>query len=204
MALSAIRCLGLDVEIREIDLLAKEQLKEDFIRINPQHTVPTLDDDGFILTESRAIALYLVEKYFPNGHSLYPKDVKQRALINQRLQFDCGTLYPRIKAIQWKIMYTGATTINEEDRQNAYKALEMLNTFLDGNKYLTGSEEPTLADAITFVSVTNVVKLGNDLSKFPNIAAWFERCKALPSAADNFAGAKLMEERVRSTLTENL
>lgn len=78
----------------------KEQLKEDFIKINPQHTLPTLDDNGFILTESRAIAVYLVEKYFPDGHPLYPKDVKQRALINQRLQFDCGTLYPRIKAIQ--------------------------------------------------------------------------------------------------------
>lgn len=83
-----------------MNLFLKEQLKEEFIKINPQHTVPTLVDDGFILTESRAIALYLAEKYFPDGHSLYPKDVKQRALINQRLQFDCGTLYPRIRTIQ--------------------------------------------------------------------------------------------------------
>lgn len=62
--------------------------------------MPTLDDNGFILTESRAIALYLVEKYFPDGHALYPKDVKQRARINQCLQFDCGSLYPRIRIIQ--------------------------------------------------------------------------------------------------------
>lgn len=90
----------------------KEQLKEDFIRINPQHTVPTLDDDGFILTESRAIALYLVEKYFPDGHSLYPKDMNQRALINQRLQFDCGTLYPRIRTIQVRNLYFRMGEIN--------------------------------------------------------------------------------------------
>lgn len=122
MALSAIRCLGLDVEvilsstfiqsirslnqfhlqIRLVNLFEKEQLKEDFIKINPQHTLPTLDDNGFILTESRAIAIYLVEKYFPNGHPLYPKDVEQRARINQRLQFDATTLYPRIRAIQVK------------------------------------------------------------------------------------------------------
>lgn len=67
--------------------------------MNPQHTVPTLDDDGFILSESRAIAIYLIEKYFPDGHSLYPKDAKQRALINQFLQFDCATLYQRIRAV---------------------------------------------------------------------------------------------------------
>lgn len=62
--------------------------------------MPTLDDNGFILTESRAIALYLAEKNFPDGHKLYPKDVNQRARINQCLQFDCGTLYPRIRIIQ--------------------------------------------------------------------------------------------------------
>lgn len=54
-------------------------------------------------------------------------------------------------------MYGGATVVADEDRQNLFKALEFLNIFLEGNKYLTGSEEPTLADVITFVSITNVV-----------------------------------------------
>lgn len=61
--------------------------------------MPCLDDNGYILIESRAIAIYLIERFFPNGHSLYPKDSKNRALINQHLQFDCGTLYPRIRAV---------------------------------------------------------------------------------------------------------
>lgn len=89
-----------------MNLFNKEQLKEDFIKINPQHTIPTLDDNGFILTESRAIAIYLVEKYFPEGHSLYPKDVKQRAVINQRLQFDCGTLHPIFRKIFVSVMFS--------------------------------------------------------------------------------------------------
>lgn len=86
-------------QIRNVDLFKKEQLNEDFVKINPQHTVPCLDDNGYILIESRAIAIYLIERFFPNGHSLYPKDSKNRALINQHLQFDCGTLYPRIRAV---------------------------------------------------------------------------------------------------------
>lgn len=94
------------IQIRTVDLFKKEQLNEDFVKINPQHTVPTLDDNGFVLNESRAIAVYLIETNFPNGHSLYPKDATQRALINQKLQFDCGTLYPRIRAVAVSIIYT--------------------------------------------------------------------------------------------------
>ena len=82
-----------------MDLFKKEQLQDEFVKLNPQHTVPTLVDDGYVLIESRAIAIYLIEKNFPSGHSLYPKGAKERALINQKLQFDCGTLYPRIRAV---------------------------------------------------------------------------------------------------------
>jgi glutathione S-transferase len=85
--------------VKIVNLLAKEQLNPDYIKINPQHTVPTIDDDGFYLWESRAISQYLVESKTTGNSTLYSNDAKQKALINQRLYFDAGTLYPRIRAI---------------------------------------------------------------------------------------------------------
>lgn len=64
-----------------------------FLQMNPQHTVPVLDDNGLYLTESRAILQYLANAYGGSNDSLYPKDPRKRAIVDQRLLFDMGTLY---------------------------------------------------------------------------------------------------------------
>src|SRR6187401_801637 len=48
--------------------------------LNPNGRVPTIDDDGFILSESMAINFYLAKKH---GSPLYPKDPKNEALALQ-------------------------------------------------------------------------------------------------------------------------
>lgn len=85
--------------MKEVNLFKKEQQSDEFLKVNPQHTVPVLVDDDYVLSESRAIATYLAEKNFPGGHSLYPLDAKKRGIINNRLYYECTVLYPRIRAI---------------------------------------------------------------------------------------------------------
>lgn len=51
---------------------------------------------NFFNVSSRAIMTYLVSQYSIDDDSLYPKDVRTRALVDQRLQFDLGTLYARM------------------------------------------------------------------------------------------------------------
>lgn len=66
--------------------------------MNPQHTIPTLDDDGFVLWDSHAIAAYLVGKYGKDD-SLYPKDLQKRALVDQRLHFESGIIFACVRSI---------------------------------------------------------------------------------------------------------
>merc|ERR1719319_340770 len=62
--LMCVAALELDVDLTKLDMYQKyEHKKPWFINMNPQHTVPTINDNGFILWESRAILSYLVNKY---------------------------------------------------------------------------------------------------------------------------------------------
>lgn len=86
--LLGIRNLGLKVELIKLDLFKQEHLRKEFLKLNPTHQIPVLvDDDGFVLCESRAILGYLVNRFRPNNE-LYPEDARKRALIDQRLYYD--------------------------------------------------------------------------------------------------------------------
>lgn len=86
------KMLGVDLNLKVVNLMAGEQMKPEFLKMNPQHTVPLLDDAGFYLPESRAICAYLVNKYGKDD-KLYPKVPKERAIVDQRLYFDMSKFY---------------------------------------------------------------------------------------------------------------
>lgn len=83
------RFLKLDLNVKILDLMQDEQLSAGFLKINPQHCVPTIDDNGFYLWESRAILGYLIESKAPH---LIPATPEERAIVNQRLYFEMGGL----------------------------------------------------------------------------------------------------------------
>jgi glutathione S-transferase len=69
---------GLPFEDKRLDLgKAKEHLKLEYLRLNPNGVVPTLADDGSVIIDSSVICEYLDEKY-PTPR-LTPEDIVQRA-----------------------------------------------------------------------------------------------------------------------------
>lgn len=89
--LFAVENLKIEVQKILVDLSKGDQLKPEFLKINPQHCLPTIDDDGFIMWESRAILAYLVNSRAP-GSSFYPLDPKKRALVDSRLSLDSSIM----------------------------------------------------------------------------------------------------------------
>lgn len=77
--------------------------------MNPQKTVPTLSDNGLYLNESRAMMQYLCNQYAKDD-TLYPKNPRERAVIDSRLLFDIGTIYDRLATAY--VMQINAITSN--------------------------------------------------------------------------------------------
>ncbi|XP_063243261.1 uncharacterized protein LOC134542717 [Bacillus rossius redtenbacheri] len=172
--LLAAKAVGVDLNLKLVDLRAKEHLTPQFLKMNPQHKVPTIDDNGFVLGESRAIMGYLVDQYAKND-SLYPKDAKKRALVNQRLYFDIGTLYQRFSDYCYPIVFDGAAP-NQKNLEKLEEAFGVLDKILEGKKWVAGSSL-TIADISLTSSVAAPVVLGFDLKRFDNVARWFDNCK---------------------------
>lgn len=147
-----------------------------------------MDDNGFILWESGAIAQYLAETYAPES-SLYPRDTKKRALVNQRLQFYLGTMLPRIRQITHPILFDGLKEIPEEKRKLLYDTFELLDGFLNGSDWLAG-DQVTLADLAILANITTIVSFGADISEYKKLSSWAERCKTLPGYGENMEGVK--------------
>lgn len=94
----AAKMVKVDVNMKYVDLNTEDHMKPEFIAINPQHNIPTIVDDDLRLNESRAICAYLVNQYAKDD-TLYPKEPKVRALVDQRLYFDMGVFYLRFSQI---------------------------------------------------------------------------------------------------------
>ncbi|KAH8246887.1 hypothetical protein KR032_002727, partial [Drosophila birchii] len=191
--LMVAKALGLELNKKTISTLKGEQLSPEFIKINPQHTIPTLVDNGFILWESRAIAIYLVEKYGKDD-SLYPKDPQIQAVINQRLYFDHSNMYGSLAAYYFKVFLTGKVG-SEEDFKKSTVTFEFLNSFLEGQDYLAG-DHLTLADIAILSNVANFDVLGFNISKYPNVARWYANAKKVtPGWDENWEGALDLKKR---------
>lgn len=177
--LMCIKALNLEVELSKLDMYQKyEHKKPWFVKMNPQHTVPTINDNGFVLWESRAIMCYLVNKYSgddPQLKKLYPTDPEQRAVIDRTLFFDIGSLYKNIVDYFHPMLMSGEG--RDEKKENALKtSLDYLDGFLAKQSYVAGTWL-TIADLSILASITQLEAMDYKLTGYRNLYQWLERLK---------------------------
>ncbi|KAH8409770.1 hypothetical protein KR222_006470 [Zaprionus bogoriensis] len=185
--LMTAKAIGVEFDkLITINTRAGEQLKPEYLKINPQHTIPTLVDKGFTLWESRAIMVYLTEKY-AKSDALYPQDPQQRARINQRLYFDMGTFYRSLADYYYPQIFQQQPA-NEEQYKKIEIAFELLNTFLKDSSHIAGSSQ-SLADIAVLSSLSTYDVAGFCIKDYSHVQRWYEQAKQETPGWDiNWAG----------------
>ncbi|XP_052864861.1 glutathione S-transferase 1-like [Anopheles cruzii] len=176
----AIMLLGESLQLKfnliSLDVHRKDYVNAEFKKINPQHTVPTLVVDGVAICEPGAILIYLAERFALCSSGLYPPtDPLRRAIVNQRLFFECGTLYKCIFVYYTPVVLERSTPI-AADRQKLEEAVAVLEGILRESAFLAG-DILTIADYSLVCTLSMLVVLKFDLGPYDHVRRWYERCK---------------------------
>lgn len=190
-----LSALNLDHTIRVLDYNNKEHHQEFYLKMNPQHTVPVVNDNDFVIWESHAINAYLVSVYGKND-DLYPRDPKKRAIVNQRLHFDNGILFPHIVSIIKPVMAKVRRNVIEEERKAVLEAYNFLEKFINstGGQYVAG-DRLTIADYSIVPNLLSLNVLVPEIcnEKYPLLTEYLERCKKQMLGYDEIIGTFLEE-----------
>merc|ERR1712098_180185 len=120
---------------KNLDLMAGEHMKPEFLAINPMHNIPTLVDGDLVLNESRAIATYLANSTPGGEEKLYPKDPKVRARVDQRLYFDMGVFYKALGDCVYPLMFWGGEKAQPGNIDKLKEALGWFESFVSDGKF---------------------------------------------------------------------
>jgi len=151
----------------------------EFLKLNPNGSVPVIDDDGFVLWESMAINMYLARKHNSPLHLANPQ---QEALVWQWSLWETDRLDRQL------VNYVNASTGPEANRnptmaeamwKEVVAAMTTLDGALAGRPWLVGN-----AFSIADLNVASALYRGLflDLGPWPNAKAWLERCWDRPAA----------------------
>jgi len=166
--------LKIDFETKDYGGKYGRTKEEAYKSLNPNSTVPLIEDEGFFLYESNAIIKYLSNKY----NYLKLEDHKMIAKRDQWMDWAGFTLAAPCAIITLNLILLPPEKRNaskvSKAKEQVLSLLKILNNQLGDNQYLLG-QEFSLADIPAGCWYNRCLKLDFDLSSFKGISAWGAR-----------------------------
>lgn len=178
--------LALDCELRPIDLGCGDQLTPDYLALNPNKKMPTLEDEGFVVWESNAILFYMAAKRPERG--LWPADVKDQADVVRWLAWESAHWDAEsIGMVAYEKASKAVLGLGSADpafikrgEQNFSRFAAVLDGTLKGKTWLIG-ERLTIADFSVGGLLPSAERLGLPVANFPEVVRWYKGLNALPA-----------------------
>ena len=184
--------LALGCELRPIDLGRGDQLTPQYVALNPNKKMPTLEDDGFVLWESNAILFYMAAKRLETG--LWPSDLRAQADVLRWLAWESA--HWDAESIGMVAFEKGSKPVlglgppdpafSARGEQNFERFAAVLNNSLLGKTWLLG-ERLTIADFSIGALVPSAERMGLPVGRFSEILRWYKGLAALQAWRDALA-----------------
>ena len=181
--------LGIDCEFRPIDLARGDQRASEYVALNPNRKMPTLEDDGFVLWEANAILFYLASKRPERG--LWPADVRSQADVLRWLAWEsahwdaesCGMVL--FEKNSKRVLGLGAPdpALITRGEENFARFAAVLDDQLKAKSWVLG-ERLTIADFAIGALVPSALNVGLPIRRFHEISRWYDSLSALPAWRD--------------------
>jgi glutathione S-transferase len=147
----------------------------------PFGQVPVLDDDGFALFESRAIARYIDGKA---GGALTPKDARSRALMEEWISVETSNFSPHAMKFIYQFIFKRpqAEDILKTAGEKLDLALSVLDKQLASSPFLTG-DHFSLADVCfaPYLEYLEPTPVAGKISEHPHVARWWSSISQRPA-----------------------
>jgi glutathione S-transferase len=193
--------LGIPFELVTLNISIGDTRKPEFLKINPNGTVPAIVHEGTAIWESSAITMYLGEVFGVDAQ-LYPPLGTKRGEAMKWITWSNVTLAEAASRLfvslppekqgdaETNVQAEVAPELKsavamEKAKTDLTDCLKILNGGLEGQSFLIG--DYSLADTHLQGMVGWIGSMDVDLTPFPNVTGWLERCYERPAIA------KLME-----------
>lgn len=182
--LAASQHLGLDAEIRLVNVYCGEGRAPEYLAVNPTGRIPFLVEGDFTLSESNAILQYLAETH--GSFRLSSKEARARAAIASWLFWESAhwqpALIPVLSAFVGHALRpetvpapTGPPAWQDAALQ---PLLQRLDRHLRDHPYLA-LDALTIADFAVGGMMTYFRAATFPFAAFPHLAAWYDRLESL-------------------------
>ncbi len=172
--------LGLTYDQKDWLPRSPETRTPEYRALNANGRVPTIDDDGFILSESMAINFYLAKKH---KSPLLPADPRHEALAMQWSLWETDRLDRQIVNHARHTKDLPEAERNTESAKASWEEMvasfDVMETALTKFEWLAG---PAFSVGDLNVAAALFRALSLDLSRWPKLQAWLNRCWDRPAA----------------------
>ncbi len=180
--------IGLPFEREDIGGEFGKNKSPEYLALNPNGLVPTIDEGGFVLWESNAIVRYLAAKHAVG--TLCPIDLQRRADAERWMDWQQTTLGPPMGILFRGLLKTPPDAIEsgeiERARQKAAAAFAILETQLAEQPYVAGPEL-TIGDIALGYAPHRWFKLPVERRDLPNVKGWYARLCERPAYRQHIA-----------------